>query len=66
MQSEAKEELRNLKAIRVLLQDNEWACEVSICGMSFGMCDNKQLLPAIESQISEIEKYLNGSPNLWE
>lgn len=62
----AKVELTEAEAIKILLKNNIIACEIHISGMVIGICDNKKLLPIIEYQIKEIEKFLNGEKNQWE
>ena len=64
--TEAESELTQLKAMRVLIGNNKLACIVEIAGMTFGLCDNSKLLPLIESQEKEIQKFLKGQPNEWE
>ena len=63
--SEAKEELTKLKALKVLIQNNELACEIEVAGLKFGLCDNSKILPVIEFQEKEIKKFLNGKENMW-
>lgn len=62
----AKAEITQAKALKVLLSNNTLAAEIHIAGMVMGVTDNKLLLPAVENQIKEITKYLNGKPNSWE
>jgi len=64
--NEANNELTKLKALKVLIQNNELACEIEIAGLSFGLCDNLQILPVLEFQEKEIKKYLKGKPSAWE
>ena len=52
--NEAKCELTKLKALRVLIQNNELACTVEMAGLSFGLCDNSKILSVIEFQEKEI------------
>lgn len=62
----AKAEITECEAIKVLLSNNSLAAEIHIAGMVMGTCDNKWLLPVIDKQIKELNKFLNGQPNLWE
>ena len=63
---EANAELIKLNAIKELVKDNTLACEVSISGISIGLCTNESVLPAINHNIQEIEKFLKGEQNDWE
>ena len=63
---EAKSELTQLKALKILAKDNNLACTIEIAGLSFGLCDNSKILPLIEFQEQEIKKFLNSEVNLWE
>lgn len=63
---EAKKELTELKALKILIYNNTLACTIEISGMSFGLCDNSKLLPLIEFQEQEIRKFLNSEKNMWE
>lgn len=62
----AKAELTEAEAVRVLLSNNTLAAEIHISGMVFGVCDNKWLLPIIDKQVDEIQKFIDGKENLWE
>ena len=62
----ALSELTQWKAIKVLIQNNTLGCEIHIAGMSLGICDNSKLMPIVNQNISEIQKYLKGKPNMWE
>jgi len=63
---EAKNELIMLNAVKELLKDNDLACEVTINGITIGLCSNLSVLPAIKKNITEINKFLKGEPNEWE
>lgn len=63
---EAKNELVMLKAAKQLAKDNSLACMVEINGIKFGLCQNDKIIPAINHQIKEINKFLKGEPNSWE
>lgn len=63
---EAKNELIMLNAVKELLKDNSLACELSINGITIGLCSNISVLPAIKKNITEINKFLKGEPNEWE
>jgi len=65
-QQEAQKELTELEALKVLIKNNNLACTVEIAGLSFGVCDNSKMLPVIEFQEQEIQKFLNGKKNKWE
>ena len=64
--SEAKKTLTEIEAMKVLIKNNELACIVEIAGMSIGLCNNSTVLPALEHNENEINKFLNGEPNEWE
>lgn len=63
---EAKAELIKLMAIKELVKDNTLALMIKISGIEIGLCKNDTILPAIEHQIQEINKFLSGEPNDWE
>ena len=63
---DAKAEIVEAQAIKVLLSSNRLAAEIHIAGMAMGTCDNKWLLPVIDKQIDELNKFLQGQPNLWQ
>lgn len=63
---EANNELIMLNAVKELIQDNDLACEISINGITVGLCSNVSVLPAIQKNIEEINKFLKGEPNEWE
>lgn len=62
----AKAELIEAKAIKLMLSSDVLAAEIHISTMKIGVCDIKWLLPVVNKQIKEIEKYLAGEENLWE
>jgi len=64
-QQEARKELTELEAFKVLIKNNDLACTVEIAGLSFGLCDNSKILPIIEFQEKEIQKFLDGKKNQW-
>ena len=63
---EAERALTELKALKILIENNTLACTIEIAGVSFGLCDNSKVLPLIEFQEQEIHKFLNGKENMWE
>jgi len=63
---EAQNELIMLNVVKELLKDNDLACEVTINGITIGLCSNLSVLPAIKKNIAEINKFLKGEPNEWE
>lgn len=63
---QARTELIEAKAIRELLQNNELGAEIHIHGFKMGTCVNKSLLPAVNRQIKELHKFLEGRKNKWE
>jgi len=63
---EAKATLIKCRAIKELLNDNDFACMIEIAGMSLGICDNEKMIPVIDNEIEEIQKFLEGKPNKWE
>lgn len=64
--AEALSTLTQWKAVKVLIQNNTLGCEIHIAGMSLGICDNSKVLPIVQQNIAEINKYLKGLPNLYE
>lgn len=63
---EAKNELLILKALKGLAKDNSLACMIEINGIKFGLCNNVKIIPIINYQIKEINKFLKEEPNFWE
>lgn len=63
---QALSELTQLEAVKVLLGNNDLGCEIHIAGMTVGVSENNRLLPIIDAEMDEINKYLNGEPNTWE
>lgn len=62
----AKKEITECKALKVLLLNNDLGAEISIAGMKMGTAENKWLIPVINKQMKEIQKFLDGKPNIWE
>lgn len=65
LRTDAKVELTKLEAMKVLIKNNNLGCEIHIAGMTMGLCENKKILPVIEFQIKEINKFLKGEKNSW-
>lgn len=63
---EAKYEVVKLNAMKELVKDNSLGCEITIGDLKFGVCNNLTVLPAIQNNLDEITKFLNGEPNDWE
>lgn len=63
---EARRDLIMTNAAINLVYDNNLACVVTINGISIGLCQNLEVLPALKYHKAEIEKFLNGDPNEWE
>jgi len=61
----AKAELTELAAMKLLLGNNDLACEIHIAGMRRSISDNKKVLPILNNEIKEIQKFLDGKPNKW-
>lgn len=53
-------------AMKILATNNNLACMVKIDGLEMGLCNNKKILPIINYEIKEIQKFLAGKPNKWE
>lgn len=62
---DAKKELTECEAMKVLLSNNSLAAEIHIAGMRMGTCHNSWLIPIVDKQIEELNKFLNGKTNLW-
>lgn len=63
---EARMALARWCAVRELIKENLFGCEVHISGIQIGICDNSKLLPVVEDNITEIMKFLDGEPNKYE
>jgi len=66
MVSCAKVEITRLKAMKVLASNNDLACEICVAGMRVGLSRNTGILPILNAEIKEIQKFLDGKPNNWE
>ncbi len=62
----AKADLTKLEAMKILISNNDLGAELNVAGIVVGVSMNERLLPVIEAEIEEIEKYLNGKPNNYE
>lgn len=63
---EARAGLAKVKAAIELCKNNDLCCEIKIAGLVVGVCNNSELLPALQYQKKEIEKFLKGKKNEWE
>lgn len=63
---DAETELTELEAMKVLLSNNSLAAVIHIGQMRIGICKNDWLIPVIDNQIAEINKFLQGESNDWE
>ena len=64
--SEAATEFSMLDAMAILAKNNDLACEIHIAGVKIGLCDNSWILPVLDQQRAEVQKFLDGKPNLFE
>jgi len=62
----AKIDLTELEAMKVLASNNNLACEIHIAGMTTGISENKKIIPILNNEIKEVQKFLDGKPNKWE
>ena len=53
-------------AMRIFAENNDFAAMIDIFGIQLYVCDNSLLLPVIDHNIEEINKFLNGEPNSYE
>ncbi len=65
LNADAKTELRQCEAVRLLLHDEQLAAEIHISGMTVGLCNIQKLIPALEYHMKEIEKHIEGKENEW-
>lgn len=63
---EANSSLVQWRAMRLLASNNTLAATIEIAGLKQGVCLNEKLIPVIDHNIQEIEKFLNNEPNEWE
>lgn len=63
---EAKNEITELKAMKILIDNNDLACTIEISGLRMELCQNKWIEPVIDKQIKEIEKFIDRKENEWE
>lgn len=64
---EAKRTLIYLNTIKQLVNtDEDLAVEIHVCDLVVGLSDTKTILPAIETEIQEIEGYLRGEENNYD
>jgi hypothetical protein len=62
----AKVDLTQLQAMKILVTNNDLGAEIHIAGMIVGVSVNERLLPVINAEIEEIEKFLRGELNNYE
>lgn len=62
----AQNDILELKAMKVLLRSNTLVCDVRVAGLSVGLTCNKRMIPIINLEIKEIEKFLKEEKNNWE
>ena len=72
-EEEKQNEIKQAEAVlikteaAILLASNNWiACEIHIAGLKIGICNNTEIIPALEAHKKEIQKFLNGEPNMYE
>jgi len=63
---EALTELIKWNSIKELVKNDTLAASITIDGRVLDICDNKMILPLIDRNINEIEKFLKGNPNKWQ
>lgn len=63
---EAKSSLTQWQAMKVLAGNNNLAAIIKIASVKQGVCNNSLLIPIIDHNIQEIEKFLKGELNEWE
>lgn len=63
---QAQKELAEIKAMMILAKNNDFGCEIRIAGMIMGVCDNSKIIPILEFQKREINKFLREEENMWE
>lgn len=64
---QAEIELSFIRAAITLAQgSNDIGAEVTIAGITVGVSVNSRLIPVLEAEAQEIEKFLMGQPNNWE
>lgn len=64
---QAQKELKNLKFMLIHAKNNPaLGANISIAHRTAGVSVNSRLLPIIEAEIEEIEKYLRGEVNNYE
>ena len=62
----ARAELTKLEAAKILVTNNTIAAEMHIAGMVVGVSVNDRLLPVLDAEIDEINKFLAGELNNYE
>ena len=63
---QAQNELTKWKAVKELLECDDWSATIEIHGIRVSVCENIQLLPAVKHNIAEIGKFLLEEDNKWE
>lgn len=63
---EAEETREHLVRMISSCKDNLLGCMVKIDGLEIGLCNNLNMIPVLEYEIAEIDKYLNGLENEYE
>jgi hypothetical protein len=55
-----------LQAAKLLAKNNDFACEICIAGLKIGISLNERVIPILNQEIAEINKFLRGQKNTWE
>ena len=61
----AKRALTILEAIKVLLNNNDLACEIHIANLKIGISENSRMIPIVDFEIEEINKFLAGEESSY-
>lgn len=63
---EAKADKAKAEYILEMLNDEEIAVQVTVCGVDLFLCVHDEMKQAVKDHIHEIDKFLNGKENKWE
>lgn len=65
-QDTARLDMLKLEAMKTLLTNKNFACEITVSGLKISVSNNTKVIPVIENEIKEIKKFLNNKTNTYE
>lgn len=66
MKEEAENTILEIEAAKILAKSTSFACEIHINGLIIGLSDITTIIPVLDAEKAEIEKFLKGEQNKYE